>query len=250
VELATTDQKAGIAFYKSLFGWEASDQPIGPEDVYTMFMMRGKEVAAGYTMRKEERQAGVPPHWNMYVTVKSADDAVKKAESLGGKVLAPAFDVMDAGRMATLQDPTGAVFCIWEPKRHIGAKILGEPGALTWNELTTRDPKEAEAFYVGLFGWSAKHSAPAAVMAYTEFNIGGTGGHIGMMPMPENMPAQVPSYWMPYFQVADCDASTAKVKELGGKVMVGPQDIPKTGRFSIVQDPQGAMFAVFQFASA
>ncbi len=54
---------------------------------------------------------------------------------------------------------------------------------------------------------------------------------------------------MPYFQVANCDASTAKAKELGGNVMVRPQDIPNTGRFAIVSDPQGAMFAVFQFTN-
>jgi predicted enzyme related to lactoylglutathione lyase len=54
---------------------------------------------------------------------------------------------------------------------------------------------------------------------------------------------------MPYFQVANCDESSAKVKELGGSIMVGPQDIPNTGRFAIASDPQRAMFAVFQFTN-
>ena len=83
-------------------------------------------------------------------------------------------------------------------------------------------------------------------MEYTEFSVQGVPS-IGMMPMVEHMPANAPSYWMPYFQVADADASVAKVKELGGNVMVPPQDIPNTGRFAIVSDPQGAMFAVFTF---
>ena len=85
-------------------------------------------------------------------------------------------------------------------------------------------------------------------MEYTEFSVNGQPS-IGMMAKPAEMPAHIPSYWMPYFQVADCDASTARVKELGGRVMVGPQDIPNTGRFTIVTDPQGAMFAVFQFTN-
>ena len=68
-----------------------------------------------------------------------------------------------------------------------------------------------------------------------------------MMAKPADMPAHIPSYWMPYFQVAGADASAAKAKELGGSVMVPPQDIPGTGRFAIVTDPQGAMFAVFEF---
>src|SRR5688572_16922513 len=116
VELATTDQKAGVAFYRALFGWDVTDAPIGPNEIYSMFQMRGKEVAAAYTLMADERKAGVPPHWNLYVTVSRADDAAQKAAGLGAKVLAPPFDVMDVGRMAVLQDPTGAVFCVWEAK--------------------------------------------------------------------------------------------------------------------------------------
>jgi uncharacterized protein len=245
-ELATTDQKAAVSFYKELFGWDVNDQPMGPGETYSMFQLRGKETGAAYTMRPEERQSGAPPHWNSYVTVPNVDESVKKAQELGAKVFAPPFDVMDAGRMAVLQDPTGAVFQVWQPKNHIGAKIVEEPGALCWTELNTRDPKTAESFYTRLFGWSAKHSEPQAGMEYTEFSVQGKPS-IGMMPMNEHMPEHVPSYWMPYFQVADADASVAKVKALGGSVMVPPTDIPKTGRFAIVNDPQGAMFAVFKF---
>jgi predicted enzyme related to lactoylglutathione lyase len=245
-ELSTTDQKAGVAFYRALFGWDLNEQPMGPGETYSMFQLRGKEVAAAYTMRPEEKQGGAPPHWNSYVTVENVDESVKRAEQLGAKVFAPPFDVMDAGRMAVLQDPTGAVFQVWQAKKSIGAKILNEPGALCWTELTTTDTKAAEAFYTKLFGWTPKHSAPGAPMEYTEFGVAGTPS-IGMMAKPADMPAHIPSYWMPYFQVAGADASAAKAKELGGKIMVGPQDIPGTGRFAIATDPQGAMFALFEF---
>jgi len=248
-ELATTDQKAAVAFYRALFGLDVNDQPLGGDEVYTMFTLRGQEVAAGHTMRPEERQHGTPPHWNLYVTVASVDESVKKAESLGATVLAPPFDVMDVGRMAVLQDPAGAVLELWEAKKHIGAKILNEPGALCWSELTTRDTTRAESFYTSLFGWTAKHAAPGSPMEYTEFHNQGKPG-IGMMAMPAQVPAQVPSYWMPYFQVADCDASANTAKQLGAKSMVGPQDIPGTGRFAILSDPQGAMFAVYTSARA
>jgi predicted enzyme related to lactoylglutathione lyase len=245
-ELATTDQKAGVAFYRALFGWDVNESPMGPTEVYSTFEMRGKPVGAAHTQRQEERDMHVPPHWNAYVTVANVDESAKKAESLGAKVFAPPFDVMDYGRMAVLQDPTGAVFQIWQAKQHIGAMILNEPGALCWTELNTRDTKAAEAFYTKMFGWTPKHSAPGAPMEYTEFSVNGQPS-IGMMPMVAEMPKEVPSYWMPYFQVADADASAAKVKALGGKVMVPPSDIPNTGRFAIVTDPQGAMFAVFTF---
>jgi uncharacterized protein len=245
-ELSTTDQAGAVTFYRALFGWDVNEQPIGPTETYSMFQMRGKPVSAAYTMRPEEKQSGAPPHWNAYVTVANVDDSAKKAESLGAKVFAPPFDVMDAGRMSVLQDPTGAVFQIWQPKKHIGAMILNEPGALCWTELTTTDTKAAEAFYTKLLDWTPKHSAAGAPMEYTEFSVAGTPS-IGMMPKPAGMPAHIPSYWMPYFQVANADASAAKAKELGGTIMVPAQDIPNTGRFAIVTDPQGAMFAVFEF---
>jgi len=244
-ELSTSDQKAGVAFYRSLFGWDVNEQPAGPNETYSMFQIRGKTVGAAAGQRPEERQQGVPPHWNSYVTVSNADEAVKRAQSLGGQVLAPAFDVMDVGRMAVLQDPTGAVFEVWEAKKHIGAQIMREPGALTWTELATNDTAGAKKFYTSLFGWKEKTSDGGG-MTYTEFSVGDTP-QAGMMAMTDEMKAQhVPPNWLPYFQVVDCDATANKAKELGGSLIVPPTDIPNTGRFSVIRDPQGAVFAIYK----
>lgn len=79
-ELSTTDQKGAAAFYHALFGWDVSESPMGPTEVYSTLLMRGKPVGAAYTMRPEERQAGAPPHWNAYVTVANTDESVKKAQ--------------------------------------------------------------------------------------------------------------------------------------------------------------------------
>ena len=244
-ELATTDQKSAVAFYCALFGWSSDDQPIGPDDKYTLFKLRGLEVGAGYTMRKDEQAMGLPPHWNSYITVENVDESAKKAAALGATVLAPPFDVMDAGRMAVIQDPTGAVFQIWQANRNIGAKILGEPSTLCWTELTTSDPAAAEKFYTALLGWTAKH-ATESPMQYTEFTVQGANGpSVGMMPKQPHMPPDMPSFWIPYFLVADVDACVTKAKSLGAQVHFGPQDIPGTGRFAVVADPQGAAFSVF-----
>jgi len=248
VELATTEPKAGVAFYRALFDWGVIEHDMGPNGVYTIFTKGGRDVAAGAGQHPEERQMGVPPHWNLYVTVPSADAAAQRAQSLGATVLDKPFDVMQQGRMAIIRDPTGAVLQLWEPKAHIGVKLRDEPGTLTWSELTTRDPKAAEAFYTQMFGWTAKHSAAAAVMDYTEFSVNGKPG-VGMMAMPDGMPANVPSYWMPYFMVSDLDASLAKAQTLGANVMVGPNAIPDGARFAILQDPQKAVFALYQAAS-
>ena len=225
-ELATSDLSAAKAFYAVVFGWDYNDIPLGDGQVYSMAQIGGKNAAALY-------QGDPPPHWNNYVTVDDVDAISARVEELGGQLVAPPFDVMDVGRMAVLQDPTGAVFQVWEAKKHIGAKILNEPGALCWTELTTSDTKAAEQFYTQLFGWTPKHSAAGAPMEYPEFSVSGTPS-IGMMAKPKDMPAHIPSYWMPYFQVTSVDGSASKAKELGGKVMIGPQDIPDAGRFAIL----------------
>jgi predicted enzyme related to lactoylglutathione lyase len=238
-ELATSDQKAGSAFYRGLFGWHADDQDMGPAGTYTIFKVRGRDAAAGGSLRPEQIQHRVPAHWNTYISVTNVDDAVKRAEELGGTVLAPAFDVMDAGRMAVLQDPTGAVFQAWQPKQSIGTRVQGEAGALCWTELATRDPKSATAFYTQLFGWTTKGGGD-----YTELAIGTS--HIGgIMPMPNEVPADVPSHWMPYFMVDDVDASVRTAAGLGGAVRMPATDIADAGRFAVIADPQGATFAVF-----
>lgn len=245
VELSTFDQKGGVAFYRGLFGWGLNEQPMGPTETYSMFQLRGKDVAAAYTMRPEEKQMGVPPHWNLYVTVDNVDASAARAQELGATVLAPPFDVMDAGRMAVLQDPTGAVFQLWQAGDNIGAGILGEPGTLVWSELTTSDPAAADRFYVGLFGWTPKYSVNSPT-PYTEFTVkGAENPTIGMMQKPPHLPAEVPSFWLPYFMVEDVDASAARAQSLGGSIHFGPMDIPNTGRFAVVADPQGAAFAIY-----
>jgi predicted enzyme related to lactoylglutathione lyase len=241
-ELATTDQKGAVAFYRGLFGWEVNEQPIGPTETYSMFQLRGKSVGAAYTMRPEQRQQGVPPHWGTYVSVANADEAARRAQELGAKVLAPPFDVMESGRMAVVQDPNGAVFMVWQAKQHIGAEILGDPGSLCWTELASRDLKAAEKFYTSLFGWTAKHGTDG--MEYTELANNGKqqGGILPITPQMGNMPTA----WTPYFAVTDVDATAAKAKELGGRVYMGPTDIPKVGRFAVIGDPQGATFDIFK----
>jgi predicted enzyme related to lactoylglutathione lyase len=242
-ELATTDQKAAVAFYRAVFGWNVKDEPIGPTEVYSMLRVGDKDAGAAYTMRPEERQMGMPPHWNSYVNVTSADAAAARAEELGGKVVVKPFDVMDAGRMAVIQDPTGAYVHVWQKGKSAGARVKREPGALCWTELTTGDTGKAEQFYSQLFGWKAKHSSMPGT-EYTELLVDGTP-EAGMMPTPKEMP-NVPPNWLPYFEVTDADATASKVTVNGGKAIVPPTDIPNVGRFSVLQDPQGAVFAIIK----
>jgi predicted enzyme related to lactoylglutathione lyase len=244
-ELATTDQAAALAFYSALFGWTVNEQPVGPDASYSIFQMDGADVGAAYTMRPEEHDLG-GPHWNAYVTVANVEQTTTRARALGATVLAPPFDVYDAGRMAILQDPSGALFQVWQAGRSIGAGVLAEPGALCWTELTTTDPDAAEAFYSSLFGWTPKHAAPGSPVRYTEFTVpGATLPSIGIMQKPPHLPPHMPSFWLPYFQVLNVDAAVASATALGAQVHFGPESIADGGRFAVLADPQGAAFAVF-----
>ncbi|HUJ23604.1 MAG TPA: VOC family protein [Bryobacteraceae bacterium] len=243
VELGTTDAKAAKSFYGGLFGWQPNDMPMGPDQFYTMLRINGKDVGAMYELDKNMREMGIPPHWMQYVAVSSADESAARVEPLGGKVMKGPFDVFDAGRMAVIQDPTGAVFCLWQANRNTGIQMAGEPGTLCWSELATNDKPKAIDFYIKLFGWSMKTN-PADPFQYTE--ISNQGRPMGGILKIEKEWGDVPPNWMPYFLVANCDAGAEKAKQTGGTVKIGPMDIPNTGRFAVIGDPQGAVFAIFQ----
>jgi uncharacterized protein len=237
-DLSTTDQDAAKQFYGQLFGWKAIDNPVGEGMVYSMMQIDGKDVAAISSQPQQQRDAGVPPLWNSYITVESADAAADRAQKLGATVHAPAFDVMDAGRMAVVQDPQGAFFMLWEPKQHIGASLVNAPGALTWNELASVDPDGATGFYHELFGWNTE-AFEGMQMTYLGIqNQGQSNG--GIRSSMENEP----NYWLVYFGTADIDADTAKAGELGATVLAPPTDIG-VGKIAVLQDPQGAVFALY-----
>ena len=243
IELATSDQAAAKTFYSALFGWTANDMPMGPSDFYTIFRLDGRDAAAGYTIRPEDRAQGVPPHWMMYIAVQSADETAARAGRLGGKIIAPPFDVFEAGRMALIADPAGAMFSLWQPKKNLGIGIAGVPGTLCWSDLSTADPEAAIRFYEGLLGWKI---TPGENDPSGYLHIKNGEQFIGGIPPRTNRDPHAPPHWLPYFLVAGCDASIAKAQQLGAKVCLPPMTLEKVGRFAVLADPQGAVFAIFQ----
>jgi predicted enzyme related to lactoylglutathione lyase len=194
-------------------------------------------------MREEQRAQGIPPNWLLYVAVASADAATKRASELGGKVCAPAFDVGEMGRMAVLQDPTGAAFAVWQAKTGPGIKTVGENGALCWADLSSPDPAGAANFYSGLFGWQITKEEHDE-SGYLHIKNG--ADFIGGMPPAKHRQPSMPAHWLLYFQVGSCDESSAKSKVLGANTFVEPMTVEKVGRMSVIADPQGAVFALFQ----
>jgi uncharacterized protein len=246
VDLQTTDPAGAKAFYGALFGWEAEDMPAGEAGTYTMFSLGGDDVCAMYAMDPAQREQGTPSYWLSYVSVEDADATAARARELGGTVYGEAFDVFDAGRMAIVGDPAGAMFVVWQPRAHIGAQRVNDVGCMGWNELQTRDPEAAGEFYGGLFGWEIHPIEDDGRVVYTTVkNEGSQNG--GFMPMSEQH-GEAPSFWLPYFTVSSRDGAVEKVQELGGTLLAGPLDLP-AGKVAILADPQGGAFAVFEGAT-
>lgn len=247
MELATTDPGAAKQFYSNLFGWTYFDNPMGPDEVYTTFQLTGLPTGAAYKIGPSMQ--GVPTSWTIYIAVADADGTVAKVAGLGGTVINGPFDVMTYGRMAIIQDPTGATFSIWEPIERQGIGISSEENAFCWADLITTDAAKAKPFYEQLFGWklSAAKNDPSGYLHIQ--NGDGQQDMIGGVP-PQGPQHGARSHWLLYFQTSDCDGKTQKAEQHGARVYAPPMSIPGAGRISVMADPQGAVFALFEPQSA
>lgn len=238
-DMTSGDQPSAKRFYGELFGWEAEDNPVGEGLVYSIMRLGGRSAAAISPQPQQQRENDVPPMWNSYITVESADETLGRARTLGATVHAPAFDVLDAGRMGVLQDPQGAFLCVWEPRANLGAEVVNAPGALTWNELVSPDIDASADFYGGLFGWTVTEMEGFGMPYVTIQNRDGrTNGGIRAAAQTE------PTYWLVYFGSEDIDASLGQVSALGGSTVMEPLDIG-VGKLAAALDPEGAAFALY-----
>jgi uncharacterized protein len=233
IDLGTPDVAGAKSFYRGLFGWDTVDLPAGEAGTYTMCRLGGKDVAAIHEHGPDEAV-----EWSSYISVDDVDAAAGRARALGATIEMEPFDVVDAGRMALIRDPGGAVVSLWQPAGHIGAGLVNDVGAWSWNELVTPSVGAAKAFYGDLFGWRAD-DVPAGIPR-ASFSLGDL--LIGGVHAPTEQEGDVPR-WTVSFSVADADESAARVEQLGGKILLPPIDIP-IGRFSIVSDPAGAMLTL------
>ncbi len=243
VELSgTPDIEASEAFYRELFGWEMPEQPNSDQlGGYRRAKLNGKDVA-GVSPAMEE---GQPAVWATYVSVADAAATTEAIKGNGGNVIVEPMDVVGLGTMAVFSDPGGAVFGLWQPGTFAGAELANEPGAFAWNELGTRDMDGAKEFYPAVFGWDYDDMESPRVGTYTAWKLDEAmvGGMLDIN--AAGLPAEIPAHWLVYFAVADADAAVEKVKAGGGSVRMEPIDIP-FGRFAVVADPFGAVFAVMQ----
>jgi len=264
IDTTQPDPDAAVAFYSGLFGWEFEDvMPPGSPGAYFIARIRGRDVAA---VTGPSQEAPGTATWNTYIAVDSADDTAAKAREAGGEVLVAPFDVMDAGRMAVIADPEGAILSVWEARRHRGAGIVNEHGAVNFNGLHTQDLATAKRFYGSVFGWSTltldggtqmwtlpgygdelEREAPGRREQTIAFGV-----PVEFMDVVANISPTAPdqpdarAYWDVTFGADDANGIAERATELGGTVIVAPVDVP-WARMTVIADPNGATFIANQF---
>lgn len=239
-DVTSTDIEKSKKFLTGLFGWTSQDMPTGEgKPDYTMFSLENKNVAGG----GPSFMPNMPSFWNNYVSVENVDEMTAKVQKLGGKVTMPPMDVLDSGRMVVIQDSTGANLALWQPKKHIGASIVNTVGAMSWNELYTKDVEKAKQFYADLLGWKYEIDEKNNNYIMIKNNGRSNGGIFELTPEMGAMP----SNWTVYFTVRNIKESLAKVQELGGHVYMEPKEI-RIGKIAMIADPTGASFMILDMS--
>jgi uncharacterized protein len=238
VDLQTSDVSSAKSFYGGLFGWTFDDMPVPGGGAYSMAFVDGETVAALAPMNQPMIAGAAPPTWNTFIAVDDVDAAATKVGPAGGQLLMEPFDVTEAGRMAWVSDPGGAMFGLWQARNHIGATLVNEPNTLTWNELSSNDLETSLPFYESVLGVKVR-TEPMGDVSYTLFVVGDNSVGGAAPPPMEG----TPNHWHVWFAVADTDATATAATAGGGTVTMAPLDMP-IGRVASLKDPQGAFFSV------
>jgi uncharacterized protein len=244
-DLMTPDMEGAKTFYQSVIGWKAEPwADADPKKPYTIWMMGDQPIGGLMQLPADAQQMGAPPHWLAYTAVDDVDASAQKAASLGGKVLAPPWDIPKVGRVSVLADPQGAVFAIYRPEVDTPDQDGEQVGTISWAELNTSDYERAWKFYGALFGWKHRASMPMpgglTYFMFTdqqEITKGGMSNVATMM--------KAPAHWLYYVTVKDIHDTIARVQKGGGKILNGPMEIPPNDLIAQCVDPQGAYFAIY-----
>ena len=237
-DLWTSDVQGSRKFYSDVFGWEAQE-PSPEFGGYFMFTRDGVPTAGAMGAMGD-----MPANnsWKIYLDTDDIAKTLQAVEAEGGQVVVPAMPIADLGTQAVLIDTTGAHLGAWQPGTFPGFTVLSEHGTPSWFELHTRDHATAVAFYHSVFHWDTNTVGDSDQFRYTTMrNPGAEGELAGIMDASAFLADGVPAHWSIYWEVDDPEATVAKVKALGGSVVMDVDDTPY-GRLATVMDPAGAQF--------
>jgi len=224
-----------------LFAWTANDVPIGPNDFYTMFQLRGRDVAAAYTLRPRSKRAGSTAPLDALCCDGHADSTSEKAAQLGGKVLASPFDVFDVGRMPLFRIRPGAVFAIWQAKRHHGTGVASEDRTFFGPISLPPIPKRPQNFTRNFLGWETEASKndPAGYLHILNQAI--TSAEFRRYKKVRELPTG--SSTIRFLESSPWQSTQSP---MGGRPISLHLQWPDTGKIAVLADPQGAVFGLFE----
>jgi uncharacterized protein len=236
-ELSSTDVAAAKTFYGKVVGWTVQDVPM-PGMTYSLLFAGTTQV--GGMMAMPQGAAG-KPFWAGYIGVDDCDTAASKLQRQGGKVHLPPTDIPNVGRFALVADPQGAMFNLFKPQQSGERSISNEPGQVGWHELHTKDWQKALDFYSEMFGWQKGDGVDMGPMGtYQLFTVNGIASG-GIFNSPN---AGATPYWLMYFSVPEIDSAAKRIVDAGGKIMMGPHQVPGGNWIVQASDPQGGLFAL------
>ncbi len=238
-ELHTKDPDRATSFYPETLPWRIGQMPMQDGSHYTM-IQAGETPIAGVL----KPDADVPTAWVSYVSVDDVDAAAKRVVTAGGATHMDAFDIPGVGRMQGVSDSQGGMFCLFKAETGDNPAAEG-PGSVHWNELWTSDPKASLAFYENVLGYTHDEME----MPNGTYYVFKDGDQMrgGMLQAPSS---DIPTMWLQYIAVDDCDATLARAKQNGASVIAEPVDAEGVGRFAILRDPVGGMIGVIKPQSA
>lgn len=233
----TSDLKAGEAFYCSVVGWTA-ERSEAADGEYHVFSA-GSEGIGGIM----PLTAGAPPCWSGYIGVDDVDAYVEKVVAAGGSICHPATDIPNVGRFSVAADPQGGRFILFRPtgpgeRKAVPPNTVGHIG---WHELVAVDPETVFPFYGKLFGWTKAEAMDMGELGLYQMFATDKAPVGGMMKMPPGCPGP---YWLYYINIEGINAAVARVRNGGGQVVHGPQQVPGGSWIAQCIDPQGAHFGL------
>ena len=241
-ELMTSDPKAAEKFYSAVVGWTAKDSGM-PGMNYTLFYTGEKMVGGLMAVPPDAAAMGVTPIWMGYIAVDDVDTTASRVKQAGGAIHRPPSDIPGVGRFAVAADPGGAGFCLFKGEGEPAAEPpFDQPGFIGWHELHAADGPKAFDFYAGLFGWTKDQAMDMGEMGvYQTFAPAGGKAMGGMMTKTTDTPKPI---WLYYLRVDGIEAAKARVEKAGGRIVMGPMEVPGGQWIINGIDPQGAMFAL------
>lgn len=246
VDCATLDLAETEAFYAAVFGWTSERVTASDGAIYALQRLDGQLVAGIYELNDDLRKMGVPPHWGTYIEVDDVAAVLKKVPDAGGTVIEDLSTEPDVGTFAVIRDSVGAFVRLWHSAPGHGGEVFNVPGAMTWNELCTKEPDRAAVFYQEVFGLE-----PVTMQSPTPYTVLKADGRevAGILTAPPDM-EDMPAQWDVYFASDDIDATLKAALDAGGKVLRDPFEVAGgAARMAVLQDPHGAVFEIIKMTS-